>query len=328
MFGQTRSLLRVSELRMIREEALLTAMRKNLAAETAHIWFELEGLRESLRINEEMQESWEESLLLSRVLLQEGRVAPIDVARVEVELMSVAAERPAILAAIKQRENLLAVLSGKPPSLFEVPEAGANTIHPVHFHIPNPDDWVNQRPDLLAVEALARAAALDVDAVKSRFLPMLSIEGMLGYAAGSLSGLGSASSSTWFLSPVVSFPIFDRLRIAAGLELKEAQQQEILLLWQDHVNKATAEVEYALENVIQGKNELQFYENRRDAASAVLQTGRVRYAAGSSDLIELLDLQRSLHSAEMALSQSHTRQRQALVKLHLALGSSLGNAES
>lgn len=52
-------------------------------------------------------------------------------------------------------------------------------------------------PSVRAAEARLQAQSLDVESVRVEFLPRLTIAGVLGVVAGSLSGLGVASRARW-----------------------------------------------------------------------------------------------------------------------------------
>lgn len=324
VFGRLRARTRADQFRLAGVAAESAALRLEIAAETASAWFELEGLREQLRINNQLQESWRQSLELARLRIQTGSAAPMEATRLEVELAAVAADQPHIESAIARVTNRLATLAGQPVASFVAPESAAVAAHPSTVYIPEPAQWAKQRPDLVAAEALMQAAALDAEAVKAEFLPRLSIGGVLGYAAGSLSSLGSGSSASWFLVPAISVPLFDRPRIQARADFQVARQREAFLVWQQQTLLAAAEVEDALTGVVNGRAVLQANEQRRAAAAAVFAEGQARYRIGVADLLELLDLQRSEQQAEIALAAAHTLQRQAIVSLHLALASGIG----
>jgi outer membrane protein TolC len=176
------------------------------------------------------------------------------------------------------------------------------------------------RPDLKSAEAQLRAQALDVAAIRAEFMPRLSVSGLLGFVAGSLSGLGAAGSASWFLAPSLSIPVFDLGRIDARLQAAQAGQREALLHYRQRVLLATEEVESALVQVRQGQVRLAALQDRARHAVTAEGLARKRFEAGGADLLELLDAQRGAQQAELGLSAALTAQRQQVVALQRALG--------
>jgi len=162
--------------------------------------------------------------------------------------------------------------------------------------------------------------ALDVSAIRAEFMPRLSVGGVLGFVAGSVSGLGAAGSASWFLAPSLSLPVFDVGRIDARLQAAQAGQREALLAYRQRVLLATEEVESALVLVRQGQVRLAALQDRARHAVTAEELARKRFEAGGSDLLELLDAQRGAQQAELGLSAALTAQRQQVVALQRALG--------
>lgn len=92
------------------------------------------------------------------------------------------------------------------------------------------------------------------------------------------------------------------------------------MAYRQRVLLATEEVESALVTVRQGQFRLAALQDRARHAAAAEQLARKRFEAGASDLLELLDAQRSAQQAELGLAAALTAQRQQVVALHRALG--------
>lgn len=327
VFGRLRDQADAGTLRFTAVAADAAALQLSLGAETAAAWFALEGAREQLRLTRDLYQSWQQTLELVQLRVGSGYSAAIDAARIAVELEATGAQLQLLEATVARETHRLAVLTGNPPAQYAAPDAVVATPHPAQFNIPATSLWLRQRPDLRAAEARMQAYALDVESLRAEFLPRFSLGGVLGYAAGSLSGLGSSASASWFLSPAVSVPLFDRTRLTARLEAATARQREAVLAWQQEILLAAAEVENAMAGVKLGQTSLLAQERRRDAAAMALTMTQARYEGGSADLTELLDVLRTRQLAEMALVASHTSQRQAIVALHRALGSGIAHTD-
>jgi outer membrane protein TolC len=325
------------------------AMRLAIAAEIAHAWFTLNGTREQVVLAREVVENRRATVELVQRRVGAGYSAPLDDARARGDLAAAEAALPALQAALVVAGNRLAVLLGESPSTFEPPQmegssaqaaaarmlpaSNRSTLPPstaprsLALRVPEPSAWADARPDLRAAEARLRAQALDVESIRAEFLPRLTIVGALGVVAGSLTGLGAAGSAAWFIAPVLSAPVFDIARIEARLQAAQAGQREALLAYRQRVLLATEEVESALVEVRQGQLRLAALQQRASYAVQAEALARKRYEAGGSDLLELLDAQRTSRQAEIGLIAAVTTQQQQIVALQRALGTGFEVAE-
>lgn len=83
---------------------------------------------------------------------------------------------------------------------------------------------------------------------------------------------------------------------------------------------ATEEVESGLARVRHGQHRLVALQEQARQAGAAQDLARKRFAAGGTDLLELLDAQRSAQRAEIGLLAAMTDQRQQIVAPQRALG--------
>lgn len=320
LFGRLRNAARASDARAQAVVADAQAVRLAVGAEIAQAWFELSGVRHQLRLAHRIVQNRQATLELVQRRSRAGHAAPLDEARARAELAAAHAELSPLEAALAVNSHRLAVLLGESPSTFEAPASLERPAVAVAVRVPDPVQWAAQRPDLKATEARLRALALDVEAVRAEFLPRLTIEGALGVAAGSLSGLASAGAATWFMAPSMSIPVFDRGRIEARLQAARSSEREALLAYHHQVLLATQEVESALARVRHGQRRLGWLQERSRQALQAEDLANRRFAAGGSDLLELLDAQRTAQQAEMSLAAQWTLQHQQVVVLQRALG--------
>ena len=320
LFGRLRNSAQAADARAQAVEADATAMRLAVGAEIARAWFSLNGARAQLQLARRVVENRRATreLVLQRVAA--GYASPLDEARARTELAAAEADLPAFEAALARSNHRLAVLLGVSPSGYEAPAAADRPPLPVALRLPEPAQWAAQRPDLRAAEARLQALALDVEAVRAEFLPRLSVTGVLGIVAGSVSGLGAAGAASWFVAPGVSVPVFDHARIDARLQAARAGEREALLAYRQRVLLATEEVESALAQTRQGQLRLAALQEQARQAVRAEQLARKRFEAGGTDLLELLDAQRSAQRAEIGLSVALTDQQQHVVALQRALG--------
>ncbi len=320
LFGRLRNTAQAAVARARAVEADAAAMRLAVGAEIAHAWFSLNGTRAQMELAQRVVENRRTTLELVLRRVAAGYASPLDEARARAELAAAEAGLPALDAALAVSSQRLAVLLGVSPSGYVAPAPAEQSPVPVALRLPEPAQWAAQRPDLQAAEARLQALALDVEAVRAEFLPRLTVAGVLGVVAGTVSGLGAAGAASWFVAPSASVPVFDHARIDARLQAARAGEREALLAYRQRVLLATEEVESALAQVRQGQRRLSSLQERARQAVVAEQLARRRFEAGGTDLLELLDAQRTAQQAEIGLSVALTGQRQQVVALQRALG--------
>lgn len=320
LFGRLENQSAAAAQRVRASEAQLQGVRLAISSEIANAYFALISAREQLELARTVTENRESTLRLVNARATAGMSAPIDDVRARADVEAARALVPVHEAAARVATHRLAVLSGREPAGFHVstpatvqPEALALRIEPAA-------EWLARRPDVQELEAELRARALDVQAVRAEFYPRLTFTGVLGFVAGSVSGLGAANSVSWLSAPSLLTPIFDRSRIEARLAGARATQKEALAAYRQRLLLAMEEVENALTRYTFGQQQFQALQRRAQLAAEAERLSRVRYEAGAADLLELLDAQRTSQQARVALSAALLDQRQHLVGVLKGMG--------
>jgi outer membrane protein, multidrug efflux system len=324
LFGRLRANSSAATQRVRATEAQAQGVRLAVSAEIAHAYFSLIGAREQFQLALAVAENRQRTLNLVQARAHGGLAAPIDDIRAQGELEAALADLPAHEAAARVATNRLAVLTGASPSGFELPTSDTVQPNSIALRIPDAAAWLPQRPDVQAQEAELRARALDVTAVRAEFFPRLSIKGVLGFLAGSVTGLGAAASGSWLSAPSLMAPLFDRPRIEARLAAAKADQKEALAAYRQRILLATEEVENALALYSAGQQQFNALQRRAQHAAQAERMARVRYEAGAAELLELLDAQRSAQQSQSAMAQALMQQRQNLVAVFKGLGGGTG----
>lgn len=320
LFGRQRDQAGAAGQRVRASEAQLDAVRLAVASEIAHAYFALVGAREQLQLARTVAANRAQTLDLVRARLAAGLAQPLDGARAAAESEAAQAEIPLQEADARVALHRLAVLTGASPTAFALDTPDRHPARVIPLRIPDGSQWLAQRPDIRQLESELRARALDVSAVRAEFYPRLTITGVLGFIAGSFTGLGSAGSLSWLGSPSLFAPLFDRPRIQARLDAAKAGQKEVLAAYEQRLLLATEEVGNALARHEAGQRQLQALQRRAAHAADAERLAAARYRGGAADLLELLEAQRTAQQAQRALAEALMLQRQHLVAVLKGLG--------
>src|SRR5262249_9839082 len=229
---------------------------------------------------------------------------------------------PNIERQIEQTENLISVLLGRNPDAVPrgrtLPESLALTSPVVPPGLPS--TLLERRPYIRSAESQLAAATARIGVAKADYFPRVTLTGAAG--AG-----GVAINGSWFgpfglasIAPQITLPIFNMGRVKAGVDSAEARAQQALLIYQQTIQQAFRDVSDAL---VEHRKRREFREQQqplveslRDAA----QLANMRYQGGVTSYLEVLDTERQLFDAELALAQAQRDELLAIVRIYRALG--------
>jgi multidrug efflux system outer membrane protein len=115
-------------------------------------------------------------------------------------------------------------------------------------------------------------------------------------------------------------PILDFGRTSARVDQAKAINQQSLIAWQDSLQTAYKEVRDALVSLREYGEEEKAQSTRVDRAEKAMAIARLRYEAGHTGYLEVLDAQRSLNDAQLAAIGVRQARLSSSVGLFKALG--------
>ncbi|HEY9379722.1 MAG TPA: TolC family protein, partial [Burkholderiales bacterium] len=122
-------------------------------------------------------------------------------------------------------------------------------------------------------------------------------------------------------------PIFDAGRYAARTDQAIARQRQAVASYEGAAEAAFREVADGLSNVAWTADTEQDLRAQVDASRNSLRLARLRYQSGYSSFLEVLDAQRTLNEAELALVRNREAYLSYTVDLMEALGGGWSDAE-
>jgi multidrug efflux system outer membrane protein len=303
--------------------SLLQSSRLLVQAEVAQTYLALRALDVERALVRGTVVAYRDTLDLTERRFRAGDVAELDVARARTEVAATESDALALDQRRAELEHALAVLLGEVASNFDLPVAEWKTDLPV---IPAgvPGTVLTRRPDVSAAQSGMFAAQQRVGVAKAAWFPDVALTATGGYASPELGDLFKWSARAWGVGALLSLPIFDGGRRAAGVQNADAQLDEAIARYREQVLVAFRDVEDQLSalRLLAEQAEAQ----GRAVASATRSTSLsdVRYRNGLVSQLELLDARRSeLRNRRQAL-QVRSAQYQATVGLVRALGGSWG----
>ena len=291
-------------------------------ADTAQNYIQLRGVQNTRAVTEQNLDVARHSLKLSQLRLNDGVATDLDVAEAAAQVSAIESRLPALEQRQSQLINAISLLMGEPPQALakELSTDGAVPQSPLQVAIGLPSQLAERRPDIRQAEARLHAATANIGVAKGDFYPRITLSGNLGSQAMQLSDFGSWGSRAFGIGPQFSLPLFDGGRLRGMLQLREAQQQEAGIAYQQTVLRAWHEID----------DQLTAYnasQRRRDSlAEAVrqnqiaLRTAQQQYVEGAVDFVNVLTVQSALLATQEQWVESSTGVSLAMVGLYRALG--------
>ncbi|HSF02899.1 MAG TPA: efflux transporter outer membrane subunit [Solirubrobacterales bacterium] len=320
LWGRLRRATEAARADLMASEDVQRFVITTLVSDLATSYFQLRELDLELEISRRTLTSRQDSLRLVR-LRQEGGVAGLmDVRQSEVLLYTAAETIPDLERRIEQTENLISILLGRSP---EAVPRGRPLLQQLALPaIPPglPSSLLERRPDIRQAERQLAAATARIGVAKADYFPRVLLTGAGGAGGVWIDGSWFGPQGLLAIGPQINLPIFNAGRVKAGVESAEARAQEALVRYEQTVQQAFREVADAL---VEHRKRREFrvqqaalVDSLRDAA----RLANIRYRGGVTSYLEVLDTERQLFDAELALAQAQRDELLAVVRLYRALG--------
>ncbi len=300
-------------------------VRVAVGAETARAYFGLLAADAERTLQQETLQAREQTLALQQRLQQSGVIGDFDLQRAQAERAAVLANLAAAERAVGQYETALAAIVGRSPR--EVYEARiARDASPARLlavpEIPAdlPSDLLERRPDVRQAAAQLAAADLRIDAARAQYFPSLTLTASYGSESAALSKLFSAPALIWGAGASLLQPLIGLKAIDANVQAESARREAALLTYTQSVQSAFRETRDALIAHRQTRTTLAAQSERRRQLKNALELAELRYRAGYSGYLEVLDAQRQLLQAQSQEILAARDRRFALIELFKALG--------
>ena len=251
--------------------------------------------------------------------LDAGTASPIDLHQAEGSLAAAEVQLSELRRLRALAQNQLALLTGTPALRLEAGDLRQLPLPPVP-PAGLPSALLEGRPDIRQAEETLISANAQIGVARAALFPTLSLTGSLGSESAALANLFSSAAGTWSLGLAAAMPIFDAGRNAARIDQASARQRQALAGYQKTVQTAFKEVNDALIGLRENAESEQAQQRRVVAAQKTLELSQVRYEAGYSGFLEVLDAQRSANETLLASVTIRQSRLNSAVDLFKALG--------
>lgn len=286
-------------------------------SEVAKTYFNVLNLQERLSIADQNLNSAKELLRIVQARFDAGATTMLDVAQQKADLANTQAARASVELQLKTVRNALAVLVGKTPQGFGIQGKELRSISVPDIAAGQPSTLLERRPDIASSEADLRSANADIGVARAAFFPDVTLG--LNWNVASTS-LGDPATTALSLASSLTAPLFKGGLLEGNLDFSKARKEELAQNYRKTVLTAFKEVENALAGVKASQSREEFLQAALSESRKAYDLSQKQYDVGSIDFQNLLDIRRTMLSAEDAYIQTKNERLAAAVDLYKSLG--------
>ncbi|MBS0393320.1 MAG: efflux transporter outer membrane subunit [Proteobacteria bacterium] len=321
LWGRLRRATEAARATLLSTDYARRTVQSALVASVASGYFTLVSLDAQLEITRRTVGTREKFVELTRAQHERGYATGLDVATAESQAAVARANVPDLERRIAQTEDLLCGLIGDMPHPIARQHRGEGMPELPPAPPPGiPSQLLERRPDVRQAEEALHAANANVGVAKAALFPRISLTGLMGSLSSPLGSLFRAPTAEWSAAASAVQPLLDPQRSLYQVELADARKREALHQYEKAVQDAFREVADAL--VAYAKfGEFSLEQAKQVAAlRRAEEIALARYRVGYASYFDVINADRDLFAAELALNQARANDLIALVQLYQALG--------
>jgi outer membrane protein, multidrug efflux system len=323
LFGRVKNLSESAQQSLFATVETRRSTQISLVAEVANAWLTLAADLERQRLAQQTLESRQRTLELTHRQYVLGAITGLALAQAQTAMESARVDAAAYPATVAQDRNALELLLGTalPQDLQPTADDAQGTVSAlVELPAGVPSSVLLQRPDVLAAEHSLIASHADIGAARAALFPTISLTASAGRSSSALSDLFKGGSGVWSYGPSISLPIFDGGATRASLRSAEVSRDIALATYDKTVQTAFGEVADALAVRATLSERLAAQQALNVSTTRQLQLAQAKYSAGSTTMLDVLDAQRSLYSAQQSMISLLLAEQSNRITLYKVLG--------
>jgi outer membrane protein len=180
-----------------------------------------------------------------------------------------------------------------------------------------------------AADEALRAAGQDVRAAKNAFLPTVAVDAVYGIEANEFAlhseiaaqpEFGVLPNLGYFITVNLTVPVWDWGGLRSKLHQSEARQRQAAVALTQTQRQVLANLYSMYNEAVAAKTSVDALQHAAELATESLRLTVLRYQAGESTALEVVDAQNTLVQARTAANDAHVRYRVALAQLQTLTG--------
>ena len=288
-------------------------------ASVANYFFEIRGQDMLEEILKETVAADQRSLDYNQAQFDTGVGDYISVAEAKTTLEAAEAAEVNVGLLRAQYEHAIAVLLGKAPSDFSIPERPmVYTPPPIPTGVPS--QLAERRPDIAAAERTLAEENAVIGIGYGAFFPQVTISASGGFESATFKHLFDIDSRTWSVGPSISQVLFNGFLYRAELHQYVAQYNADVAIYRQAVLVAFQQVEDALAATRVYSQQILRQQQAVKDAQDYLDLELVRYNTGVDPYVDVVIAQTTLLTTRETLNALEVNEMTSAVDLVQTLG--------
>ncbi len=285
----------------------LRLTKEELIANVTNAFNRVLELKKFLKARQDTLRAFEKYRNETELMFKSGRIARVDLLRVDVLLASerqkLISAREALTRAVETLSFFMGVTVESPDTIEgELPED-------IKVDSSGVDELLKQRPDIMALRASIDRAERAIKITRAAHLPQVYLTGQYGRSYGE--GLND-DEELWNVGVVARINIFDGGIIRSRVSQARLQKERLETSLKQAVLRARLQVQTALSQLKEARQKLSVAKEALLQAEESLRIERLKYSSGASTITDVL-------LAQSALSDAQARYYEALFDLNAAV---------
>jgi NodT family efflux transporter outer membrane factor (OMF) lipoprotein len=319
LWGRVRRTVEASKASAQATAADLESTRLLVQAELAQDYFLLRVLDGQKQLLDETVVAFQKSLELTKNRYVAGVASKGDVLQAETQLKTTQAQAIDVGVQRAQVEHAIAVLVGKPASLFSISVAPLTAVPPA-VPVGVPSELLERRPDIAGAERRVAVANAQIGVAEAAYYPTVTLIASGGFESSSLSKWLTWPSRFWSVGPGISETVFDGGLRRAQSAAARAAYDGTVASYRQTVLTGFQEVEDNLAALRILEEEAKAQDEAVKAARQSLAVAVNQYKAGTVNYLTVIVVQAATLNNEITALGIASRRMTASVLLVKALG--------
>ena len=325
VWGKLKSTRKMQLANLMKAEVTKRAVEAEIISGIANYYYVLAALDKQLEITKQTLEIRKQSLETMKALQETGRINGAIVVQSEANMYAVEVAIPDIERRIREVENALSILLGRPADAINRGQIDAQVTAMQGLKISTgvPLQLLRNRPDIQAAEFAFQASFEQTNYTRTLFYPNLTLStANIGFSALTKNSLFE-KSLFYTITGMITQPIFNRGNLKMQLANAKVGQNISLNNFYSSLLKAGQEVSDALfaYETAKKKSEIRIKQITTLEQSVEFTRELLTYTS-STTYSDVLNSEQALLGAQLELINDQLVQLQSMVTLYKALGGS------
>ncbi|MCJ2184766.1 efflux transporter outer membrane subunit [Novosphingobium sp. 1949] len=322
LFGGKRRGIEASAATVGARYADLADAQVALSAQVAQSYVNLRDAQARVALNKASVERQRRALELNRQRLAAGTASQLEIERLQGQLAGTEAQNVPLETQVLLYKNALAILTGQVPGALDAQLDAPRPVPlpPAEVAIGDPARLIANRPDIRSAERTLAASTAMVGVREAQRMPGIRFTGVLGIGGTSPGDVFDPNNLVALIMPQLSWPLLDFGKGKAQVTQAEAQRDQAEAQYRQAVLKGLQDAEDSLARFGATRRQLAQLASAQQSAHKAASLNAQRTKAGTSSLIDQLDIERQAINADANVEQARAQLTIDYIAVQKALG--------